>query len=78
MSSYRTCEPHGGAAFEYLEAYESEFALNIEKNTHQYLSVKLEHDENNSTRRGEWYWISKDEAINAIREHWIGEFPNSE
>jgi hypothetical protein len=40
--------------------------------------VKLEHDENNSTRRGEWYWISKDEAINAIREHWIGEFPNSE
>jgi len=78
MGSYRTCEPHSGAAFEYLEAYESELALKIEKNTHQYLSVKLEHDENNSTRRGEWYWISKDEAIKAIKENWIGVFPKSE
>ena len=77
MRSYRTCEPHNGATFEYLEAYASEFALNIEQASHEYLSQKLEHDENNSTRRGEWYWISKDEAINAIKENWIGDFPES-
>nr|AIE95562.1 hypothetical protein [uncultured marine group II/III euryarchaeote AD1000_68_A10] len=78
MRGYRTCEPHDGATFEYIEAYPSEFALNIEQATHDYLSDKLERDENNSTRRGEWYWISKDEAISAIKHNWIGEFPESD
>ena len=77
MQSYRTYEPHEGATFEYLEAYQSEFALNIEQATHDYLSQKLARNENNSTRHGEWYWITKDEAINAIKENWIGEFPES-
>ena len=77
MRSYRTYEPHNGAAFEYLEAYESELALDIEQATHQFLSRKLSRDKNNATRRGEWYCISKQEAINAIKENWIGEFPAS-
>jgi hypothetical protein len=78
MRSYRTYEPHDGASFEYVESYPSENALTIEQDVHAYLDAKLSANDDNATRRGEWYFISVEEAVLAIRLRWIGEFPESE
>ena len=75
MVSYRTCQPSEEKGFEYLTAFPHEQALTIELATHDYLDEKLADDVDNQSRQGEWYYISLEDAIDAIKANWIGEFP---
>ena len=72
MASYRTYEPNSDTKFEYLAAFESEHAYEIEQRTHSALNVKLMNDSFNQNRKGEWYFISLEKAIEEIKMHWFG------
>jgi len=75
MVSYRTYQPCKEKEFEYLADFAHEQALTIELATHDYLDEKLADDVDNQSRHGEWYRISLEDAIDAIKANWIGQFP---
>ena len=71
MSAYRTYEPNAQSEFVFLATIKSKRAYEIEQKTHSYLNQRLLNPDN-STRKGEWYYISIEDAIDAIRVNWIG------
>lgn len=71
MSAYRTYEPNAQSEFIFLATIKSKRAYEIEQKTHSYLNQRLLNPDN-STRKGEWYYISIEDAIDAIKENWIG------
>ena len=69
MTAYRTCEPSAEQSFEYLAHFPSDNALSIEQAVHSELAERLQNDEQNRTRQGEWYRITVEEATQIINLH---------
>ncbi|MDC0656100.1 GIY-YIG nuclease family protein [Candidatus Poseidoniaceae archaeon] len=70
MNSYRTYEPNQESEFVYLTTFKSNKAYEIEQRTHQFLNETMTEGENKH-RKGEWYYIELEDAIEFIKANWI-------